>query len=77
MEFAPALFTTRIGSARRTFYFDVKNTKDSKPYIKITESSIGKEGEKRKIYMTVFENEITDFKQAIEQVLGFIQQQPK
>jgi hypothetical protein len=77
MEFAPALFTTRIGSGRRTFYFDVKNTKDAKPYIKITESSIGKEGEKKKVYMTVFESEINDFRQAVDQVLGFIQQQPK
>jgi hypothetical protein len=72
MEFAPALFSTRAGSGRRTFFFDVKNTKDSKPYLKITESSIGKEGEKKKVYMTIFESEMNDFRQAVEQVLGFV-----
>ena len=77
MEFAPALFSTRVGAGRRTFFFDVKNTKDAKPYIKITESSISKEGEKKKSYMTIFENEISDFKQAVEEVVGFVSQQNK
>jgi hypothetical protein len=74
MEFTPALFSTRIGSGRRTFFFDVKSTKDAKPYLKITESSISKEGEKKKFYMTVFQSEITEFRQAMEQVISFIQQ---
>lgn len=74
MEFTPALFSTRIGSGRRTFFFDVKNTKDAKPYLKITESSINKEGEKKKTYMTVFESEVNEFRQAVEQVIAFIQQ---
>ena len=74
MEFAPALFSTRVAAGRRTFFFDVKNTKDAKPYIKITESSISKEGEKKKTYMTIFHSEMNDFKQAIEEVLGFVNQ---
>lgn len=77
MEFTPALFSTRVGSGRRTFFFDVKNTKDSKPYLKITESSISKEGEKKKFYMTVFANELTEFQQAVEQVVEFIKQPVK
>jgi len=77
MEFTPALFSTRVGSGRRTFFFDVKNTRDAKPYLKITESSISKEGEKKKFYMTVFENELTEFQQAVEQVVGFIKQPVK
>lgn len=77
MEFTPALFSTRVGSGRRTFFFDVKNTKDSKPYLKITESSISKEGEKKKFYMTVFASELNEFQQAVEQVVGFIKQPVK
>jgi len=77
MEFTPALFSTRVGSGRRTFFFDVKNTRDAKPYLKITESSINKEGEKKKFYMTVFDNEMTDFQKAIEQVIGFVRQEVK
>jgi hypothetical protein len=77
MEFAPALFSTRTGSGRRTFFFDVRNTKDSKPYLKITESSISKEGEKKKVYMTIFESEMNDFRQAIAQVMDFVTQNTK
>jgi hypothetical protein len=77
MEFAPALFSTRVTSGRRTFFFDVKNTKDSKPYIKITESSVSKEGEKKKTYMTVFDSEMNDFRKAIDEVLGFVSQLAK
>jgi hypothetical protein len=33
----------------RTFFVDVKSAKNNKPYLKITESSISKEGEKKKV----------------------------
>jgi hypothetical protein len=72
MEFAPSLFSTRVTSGRRTIFFDVRNTKDQKPYLKITESSISKEGEKKKSYMAVFENELNDFRTAVEEVMGFV-----
>ena len=74
MEFAPSLFSTRVTAGRRTFFFDVKNTKTEKTYLRITESSLSKEGEKKKTYMTVFDSEMNDFKQAVEQVLGFVNQ---
>jgi hypothetical protein len=77
MEFAPALFSTKVSAGRRTFFFDVKSAKNEKPYIKITESSISKDGEKKKNYMTIFDNELEDFKQAVEQVVGFVNTQSK
>ena len=72
MEFAPALFSTKVHNGARTFFVDVKSAKNNKPYLKITESSISKEGEKKKSYMTVFENEINDFRKAIEEAVGFV-----
>ncbi len=77
MEFAPALFSTKVHHGDRTFYVDVKSAKNNKPYLKIAESSVSKEGEKKKTYMTVFENEINDFKQAIEQAVAFVNSQGK
>lgn len=77
MEFAPALFSTRVQNGARTFFVDVKSAKNNKPYMKITESSISKEGEKKKAYMTVFENEINDFREAIDQAVGFVNQGSK
>lgn len=76
-EFTPALFSTRVHNGSHTFFFDVKSTKTDKPYLRITESSLSKEGEKKKNYMTIFENEINDFKGAVEQVLGFVNQSAK
>jgi hypothetical protein len=77
MEFTPALFSTRVHNGARTFFIDVKSAKNNKPYLKITESSISKEGEKKKTYMTVFENELGQFKAAIGEAVGFVEQQPK
>lgn len=72
MEFAPSLFSTRVTNGPRTFFVDVKSAKNNKPYLKITESSISKEGEKKKTYMTVFENELADFREAVDQAVGFV-----
>jgi hypothetical protein len=77
MEFTPSLFSTRVHNGARTFFIDVKSAKNNKPYLKITESSISKEGEKKKNYMTVFDNELPDFKQAIEEAVGFVSNQVK
>ena len=77
MEFTPALFSTRVTNGARTFFVDVKSAKNNKPYLKITESSISKEGEKKKTYMTVFENELADFRAAVDQAVGFVSTQAK
>jgi hypothetical protein len=76
-EFAPALFSTKVHNGSRTIFFDVKNTKQSKPYLLIKESTVSKEGEKKKTYLAVFENELSDFKQALEEVLGFVSKTTK
>lgn len=77
MEFAPALYSTRVHNGRRTFFVDVKSTKGDKPYLKITESSISKEGEKKRSYMTIFGEELAEFRQAIDDAIGFVNQQGK
>ena len=77
MEFAPSLFSTRVHHGSRTFFIDVKETKGSRPYLKISEYSISKDGEKKKTYMTVFDEELTDFKEAISQAVGFVDQNAK
>lgn len=77
MEFAPALFSTKVHHGRRTFFIDVKATKENKPFIKITESSISKEGEKKRVYMTIFDEEISDFQKAVAEAVGFVSQSNK
>lgn len=70
-EFTPSLFSTKATCGRRTFFFDIKNTKDQKPYLLITQSSIKGE-EKQRVYLNVFESELSDFKNALEQTFGFL-----
>ena len=71
MEFAPALFSTRVTAGKRTFYVDVKSTKNSKPFLKITQCELNGE-EKKKSYLNIFENEVNDFRKAIEEAVGFM-----
>ena len=75
-EFAAPLFSTKVSAGRRTFFFDVKNTKEERPYLKITESSIKGE-EKKRINLMVFDQEASEFKQALDQAVGFMEQQVK
>ena len=76
-EFAPALFSTKVHNGNRTFFIDVKATKTNKPFLKISESSISKEGEKKRTYMTIFDNEINDFQAALQEAVGFVNEKTK
>ncbi len=71
MEFAPALFSTKVSAGRRTYFFDVKSAKNSKPFLKITQSEVQGE-EKKKSYLNIFDSEVNDFQKALEQVVGFM-----
>jgi hypothetical protein len=75
-EFAAPLFSTKVSAGRRTFFFDVRNTKEEKPYLKITESSIRGE-EKKRVNLAVFQSEITDFINGLNQAVDYINQQAK
>jgi hypothetical protein len=65
------LFTTKFSQGRRTFFFDVKKTKTDKPFLRITASSLKGENKERS-YLTVFDNEVQEFTQAITEAAGFI-----
>ncbi len=75
-EFAPALFSTKVSAGRRTYYVDVKSAKNAKPFLKISQLEVNGE-EKKKTYLNVFENEVSDFRKAIEDAVGFMSQQSK
>ena len=75
-EFTPSLFSTKATSGRRTYFFDVKTAKNAKPFLKITQSEINGE-EKKKSYMNVFDSEIANFYQALNEAVDFIHQSAK
>jgi hypothetical protein len=65
------LFTTKFSQGRRTFFFDVKKSKNEKPYLRITASSV-RGDERSRSYLTIFDNEVHDFQQAIADATSFI-----
>ena len=75
-EFTPSLFSTRVHNGRRTYFFDVKSAKNSKPFLKITQAEINGD-EKKKTYLNIFDSEVHEFSHAIEEVMGFLKQQTK
>lgn len=76
MEFAPALFSTRVSAGRRTYFIDVKSAKNAKPFLKITQSEINGE-EKKKTTLNIFESEITPLNSALNEAVDFIHQSAK
>lgn len=76
MEFAPTLFSTRVSAGRRTYFFDVKSAKNAKPFLKITQSEINGE-EKKKTYLNVFESEVANFHQALNEAVDYISNSAK
>ncbi|MBX4188204.1 MAG: PUR family DNA/RNA-binding protein [Candidatus Doudnabacteria bacterium] len=67
----PPLFTAKFTQGRRTFFFDVKKSKNEKPFLKITSSALKGE-EKQRTYMTVFDNEVMEFQHALAEATSFI-----
>ncbi len=72
-EITPPLFSTKFNAGRRNFFFDVRKTKDDKPYIRISEASVKANGEKQRANIMIFESEIENFKSSLSQVFGFVE----
>jgi hypothetical protein len=65
------LFTVKFSQGRRTFFFDVKKSKNDKPFLKITSSSIKGE-DKQRANIMVFDNEMPEFMQAMADASSFV-----
>ena len=72
-EIVAPLFSTKMSAGRRTFFFDVRKTKDNKPYVRICESSVKANGEKQRNNLMIFDSELEEFKNALAQVFGFVE----
>lgn len=70
-QISAPLFTTKFNQGRRTFFFDVKKSKNDKPFLKITASSIKGETKERAT-LTVFDNEMDEFYRAIADAATYV-----
>jgi hypothetical protein len=60
-----AVYSTMVHAGRTTYFIDVKEAKNSKKYIQITESRIDAEEKKLRSVIRVFGDSIDSFRQAV------------
>ena len=55
-----------VKAGARTYFFDLKETKEGKPFLVITESRFkGEDSERERVSMTVFPEQAEEFGQAV------------
>lgn len=59
------LFTTMVKANSGTFFFDVKEAKNGKKYLVILQSRFNKDKERERAYMTIFNNDVVNFQNAL------------
>ncbi len=64
-----AIFSKAIKAKDRTYFVDVKETKNNSRYLTLAESKPSKDGEKKytRSSIAVFESNLDEFRQAIEE----------
>jgi hypothetical protein len=65
----PALFSSNLKAGNKTYFFDVKAAKNGNKYLTITDSSINKDGQKFRSTVTVFQDQMQNFNQAVQEML--------
>ena len=71
MESQPVSKTVKAGSS--TYFFDLKNTKDGKPYLVVTQSRFKGEGSERlRASLIVFPENVREFLQALQEMVQSI-----
>jgi len=62
-----------LKAGAKTYFFDIKETRDKKPYLLITESRFkGKDDERERSSIVIFQQNIQDFAQAISDMAAKI-----
>ena len=64
----PALHSANLKAGSKTYFFDIKAAKNGNKYLTITDSSIGKDGQKFRNTVTVFQDQLQNFNQAIQEI---------
>jgi hypothetical protein len=65
---APALHSANLKAGSKTYFFDVRAAKNGNKYLTITDSSITKDGQKFRNTVTVFQDQMENFNQALQEM---------
>ena len=67
-KFHNEIFSKRIRAGRRTYFFDVKQTKDGSKYVVLTESQKNEQGQFVHDKLFLFDDHFYYFNQALQEV---------
>ncbi len=55
-----------------TYFFDVKEAKNGKKYLVISHTRLNKEKERERVFMTVFNNDVVNFQNALTEAVEHV-----
>jgi hypothetical protein len=67
-----ALYSSMVRSGRTTYFVDVKEAKNGKKYLTITENRIDDEDKKTRVTVRVFKESIDQFRQAVDEAAAAV-----
>jgi len=67
-----ALFSSMVRSGRTTYFVDVKEAKNGKRYLTITENRIDDGDKKSRVTVRVFKESIDQFRQAVDEAAAAV-----
>jgi len=62
-----AIYSTRIKGGSKTYFFDVRQTKNANKYLTITESRIMEEGKRTRNTIAIFPDNLQEFNAALSE----------
>jgi hypothetical protein len=65
----------RLNAGQRTYFFDIKQTPSGDKYLNITETRLGKDGERERRDIRVFEDHIKEFSDVFKNIAGMLENQ--
>jgi 3-hydroxymyristoyl/3-hydroxydecanoyl-(acyl carrier protein) dehydratase len=67
-----ALFSSMVRSGRTTYFIDVKEAKNGKKYLTITENRLDDGDKKTRVTVRVFKESIEQFRQAVDEAASAV-----
>jgi 3-hydroxymyristoyl/3-hydroxydecanoyl-(acyl carrier protein) dehydratase len=72
MANASALFSSMVRAGKTTYFVDVKEAKNGKRYMAITENKIEEDEKKQRITVRVFSENVDQFRQAVDEAAAAV-----
>ena len=66
------LFTTMVKASLSTFFFDVKEAKNGKKYLVVSQSRFNKDKERERAFMTIFSSDVVNFQNALAEAVEHV-----